>query len=349
MKEAILVILNKLPLGVIKKLKRLNPEILWNRLKFFFTGKVSLPSSIIIDPCNVCNLSCQLCPSGRKELPQKLCRMSFVQFKRIIDQIPGLSRISLFNWGESLLNPEINKMIRYAKEKDIFIAIHSNLSLVKDEQFFQELIGSGLDRLVISLDGASQEIYEKYRAGGDFSLVLKNLRDLVEIKKEMKMDSPKIIWKFIVNKHNKKELPKAKKMADEIGVDFEWTSFGLGDAMADYSFGEKIADLKKEWLPEEEKYIHDKYKGEYKLPLNNEPCPFLFSQPVIDPSGKVYSCCYLVNEQNSFGDLEKENFSEIWNNEDFSSARGLFASNLKKTPRKAVICEKCIAYKKHKA
>ena len=137
-----------------------------------------------MDPCGVCNLRCPLCPAGTSKLRPGRGEMPFEMFKAIADKLPKPKLMALYNWGEPFLNPHIFEMIRYAKGKSARVRIDTNFSFVKPDDFFYSIIETGLDFLVVSLDGASQETYSKYRIGGDFGLVTENIKKLLRFDKE---------------------------------------------------------------------------------------------------------------------------------------------------------------------
>lgn len=342
MSNIISKILNILPKGLIEKIKRL---AFWKAyFQYKLTGRAPYPQNIIIDPTNICVLSCPLCPTGSGKLKCQKSMMSFDLFKKIVDQIPTLRHISLFNWGESFLNTEIFEMIKHAKSKDILISIHSNLNLGKDEDFWRKVIQSGFDHLEISLDGASQETYEKYRRGGNFDLVIENIRKIVSVKEELGAEKPRVTWKFIVNRFNEQEIEKAKDMAGKLGVEFALGTIEVGDENPDVKFDGNIVERMSGWLPKEEKYRRGHYVGEYKKPLFDCSCDQLFTTLAVGPDGKVFPCCWLADEKNSFGDLSVESFDKIWNNKKYQHSRDLFIT--KKKDKIETICDGCRNFRK---
>lgn len=137
--------------------------------------------------------------------------LSIVDFKLLLDKIPSLKHTYLYNWGESFLNPNIFKMIAYIKRNNTTVQIDTNFSFKKKEDFFVNIVESGLDILRISLDGASQESYSKYKIGGNFDTIISNIKKLVSIKNKLHAEKPVVIWKFIVTRFNENEIEKAKK------------------------------------------------------------------------------------------------------------------------------------------
>ena len=151
--------------------------------KFLGLSKVpSLPFILGIDTGNICNLKCPLCPTGLGDSGKNKGFLSFQHFKKIFDQLKeSLLIVNLFNWGEPLLNKELIKIINYIKseKKSVKVITSTNLN-VEDNELLENLINSGIDKIIVSCDGASQETYGKYRVDGDFDLVVQNMRFLVE-------------------------------------------------------------------------------------------------------------------------------------------------------------------------
>jgi len=327
---------------------------IWDWLKYKFnqdTLSPKLPGAVIIDPINICNLDCPLCASKNQNYEKG--KMSFDTYKDILDKIPSLKVIILFNWGEPLLHHEIFNIIKESVSKNIYTITHTNFSLKQKAEFFEKLVSSGLHQLVISADGASQESYEKYRVKGNFDWVINNIRYTVEAKKKLKKRDPKIVWKFIVNKFNEHEINYAKGLARSLGIEIIFDKMGLSDDIPDIEFPGTLLERKEKWLPKNPKYILDYYlpagrqgkNGRY-TPLNNKPCSQLFNSAVINPDGKVTPCCWVTSKENVWGDLTKQSFEEIWNSENYKYSRSLFNNIEYNGSVKNTVCTKCEIFKR---
>ncbi|MCK4695036.1 MAG: radical SAM protein, partial [Candidatus Cloacimonetes bacterium] len=172
------------------------------------------PPVVMIEPTNICNLKCPLCPSGNGTLKRKKGYMEFSTFKKVIDEIKDKSfMVVLWNQGESYLNKDFLKMVKYASDNGLFTLASTNANI--DLQT-EETVKSGLDSIIISLDGTTQETYNKYRVNGELNKVLENVKNLVKTKKKLKTKSPLIRWQFLVMKHNEHEIPKIKDFAQSL-------------------------------------------------------------------------------------------------------------------------------------
>ncbi|MCP5348424.1 MAG: radical SAM protein [Pseudomonadales bacterium] len=299
------------------------------------------PYILVIDPTNVCNLRCPLCPTGRLEAGRKGQLMSLETFQRAVDDLaPWAYKVNLFNWGESLLNPEIFDMIAYCRDKGLSTHLSSNLSLELSDEKIDRLLNSGLQFLCLSIDGASQDVYEKYRKKGDLELVLHNARRLVARRNELGMKRPLIEWQFIPMKHNEHEVETARFLAQEMGIDkFRCIPVGL-------PFGAPEQDkLRDEWFPI--KVQSGQTEEGVEIASNDQAttsCSFLYRYWMVNPDAKVSPCCVVSGAKYDFGDIDKENFDAIWNNAKYRSARSQYVRN--GNVEVPTVCDGCDLFEK---
>lgn len=294
----------------IKKLLnyyRLNKE--FREKKAFLTG---YPSIALIDPANVCNLKCPLCPTGQGRQTQR-GYMRVDLFKKIIGELsPYLFEVWLYNWGEPFLNPDIFELIEISDKNNISTTISSNLNYFPEGHEIK-LVKSGLERLIVSLDGVSQESYGAYRKEGKVDQVIANVKRIVDAKKKTGSTLPFIKLQFLVNRFNENEMNLAKQLAENLKVDIEFKTF---------MFNAKNESLRKKWEPRNERFIrYDSTTGR-DLNLKEYSCDWLWLYAVINWDGKVTPCCnWMEKGIFEFGDLKTNTFREIWNNKYFISAR----------------------------
>jgi MoaA/NifB/PqqE/SkfB family radical SAM enzyme len=291
----------------------------------YFTIKpanvIGYPMELVIDPSDICNLHCPLCPTGQGRHDRSKGKMSFRNFQSIIDELGAyLYRIDLHNWGEPLLNDEIYQMISYAKVRNIEVRVSSNLNTINRVNA-EKLVKSGLDVLIISLDGASQETYEQYRIGGQFNRVLDNISMISKLKQELIISKPFVIWQFLVMKHNEHEVSLAKKIAKELVVD-QLDFLAIHCDMGSEIFWDSKTRFEKtrKWLPLNERFCpYDLTTGKRKH--QNSSCHFLWTQSAINWNGSVSPCCGLYVEKYDFGNAFCKGFRSIWNNDKYRQAR----------------------------
>jgi radical SAM protein with 4Fe4S-binding SPASM domain len=279
------------------------------------THVLGQPFHLVLESGNMCNLKCPLCPtpSREKRIPKGF--LTLENAKKIIDQFPALLHLNLSLWGEPFLNKQIFEIIEYAKERNIEVLVQSNLNIFSEE-IARKLIESGLDILQISLDGASQETYEKYRIGGTFSEVIANIELIRKMQKEMDNCTTKIIWKMVVNKFNEHEKEKASQWAEKLGVDFTVVEIYTPPGAA------------KDWKPEEA--LSDSFRIHTDIV---ESCYSLWQVATVNFNGDVMPCCSEFSPKDTIGNLFEEPFKVIWNNEKFQ--------NLRRKNKKGINCYAC--------
>ncbi|MCD6434044.1 MAG: radical SAM protein [Candidatus Diapherotrites archaeon] len=300
---------------------------------------IGYPLKLTIDPTNVCQLRCPLCPTGQRRRGRKKGYMKFSEFKKIVDEMaPYLYEIDLNNWGEPFLNKEIFKMIEYAHSKKIWLSVNTNFNVPLTEKQAERLVKSGLDQLYLSIDGITQKTYEKYRVGGKLKTVIENIKLINKKKKELNSETPRIVWQFLVNRYNEHEVPKLKEFQHKYGID-KLVIGALRTSMADEIFledREKI-ELIKDWLPKNEKFSRYDYRKKERK-LKKKYCHFLWFVSVINWNGSVSPCCGVYFEKYDFGNALKEGFKKVWNNEKYQAARNAVARRKYKIETVCVNC-----------
>jgi radical SAM protein with 4Fe4S-binding SPASM domain len=285
------------------------------------------PPVVMIEPTNICNLKCPLCPSGNDTLKRPKGYMDISTFEKIIDEIKDRSfMVVLWNQGESFLNKDFLKMIKYASERGLFTLVSTNANI---EIKAEEIIHSGLDSIIVSLDGATQETYNKYRINGDLSKVLKNVDNLVEAKKKLKSSKPIIRWQFLVMKHNEHEIDDMKKLADKHGVN------NLELKTVQIYSKEDVHNV----LPLNPRYRRYKIPGddfELKFGIKNR-CRRIWTNAVVNWDGEVAICCFDKDVKFKIGNIKETSLSKIWKNEFIQKIRNLILTNRKEIP----ICRNC--------
>ena len=294
---------------------------------------VGYPYDIFIDPCNICMLHCPLCPTGIGDTSRVKAILSFELFKKIIDEVGDYAySVTFTNWGEPLLNKHLVEMIKYCKKvKHIpFVRFDTNLNIVLTERSAESLLLSGLDMLSVSIDGVTQETYEKYRKGGDLKKVLNNSRLLIDKRQRFRLEKPYIYMQFLVFRHNIHEIGEAINLAHQMGFD----AIRIASARA-YTGTDVIKptrvnyEISKEYLPEPgSKWSH--YTSDLKRIGSKKICDWLWKRIVINPDGSVSSCCAYYPQEYDLGNISYESIKSVWNSNKYIMAR-----KIAKNPKKA--------------
>jgi MoaA/NifB/PqqE/SkfB family radical SAM enzyme len=283
---------------------------------------IPYPRAVVIEPVNVCQLECPLCPTGAGKLNYDPMMMSLETFKRVIAKVPFAKTILLHKAGEPFLNPDVLSMVRHAADQKMEVIVSTNFSFTRPDQFFDDLVNSGLHRLVVSLDGASQESYAKYRIGGSYELVIANIKKLVQTKICLGQGRPEIVWQFLVNRFNEDEIETARKISQQLQIQFDVRPMDISDNLPDVELDGSIEDRKNYWIGKNKKYICDRYNESFRYPVYSGLCPNLFSSVVITVDGKVLPCCEVWDKGSVFGDLlSVDSFGDIWFSQEYVQSR----------------------------
>lgn len=316
------------------KIKEDNYQLIESQKKNKEVVLKGFPYWLTIDPTNICNLECRFCPTGQKRgsRPQKIMDMNL--YKSIMDKIGKyLLYVEFCNWGEPLLNKNMAEMIKIAKEYEAQTFVSTNLNINMTQEMAESLVKSGLDRMTISIDGATQKSYEIYRKNGNIDLVFKNVKLLVEAKKKLNSVTPHLHWQFLVFKHNEHEIEKAKEMAQEIGVN-------------DIGFTAPFCDTK--WastIPKYNNYIVKEQPNsqEKKVIFKNadkQLCNWLWDAITVNADGSISPCCSVEDKKDDFEMFDcNKSFSEIWNSKNYVQARKYVLDRIKTDFEN--VCTKC--------
>jgi len=289
-----------------------------------------LPLAISIEPTTACNLRCPECPSGLRSFTRPTGMLDEKIFSGVIDQLaPVLMNLTFYFQGEPYLNPKFLDMVSYASGKNVFTSTSTNAHYLTDDSA-RKTIESGLDRLIISIDGVSQETYEQYRVGGQLDKVLEGTKNILKWKKKLKSRTPHVVFQFLVVKANENDIPRLYQLANEMGVD----EVKLKTAQI-YNY-ENGSDL----MPENQKYSRYQKNSNglfsIKNPLLNQ-CWKMWSSCVITWDGKVVPCCFDKDAKHVMGDISAMPFKEIW----FSEPYQAFRQSILRSRSEIEICKNC--------
>jgi radical SAM protein with 4Fe4S-binding SPASM domain len=289
-----------------------------------------MPMSISIEPTTSCNLRCPECPSGLRSFTRPTGMLKQDLFTNVIDQLaPTLPYLIFYFQGEPYLNTSFLEMVKYASNKGIYTATSTNGHYLT-EQASKKTVESGLDRLIISIDGTSQETYESYRMGGKLEKVIEGTKNIVRLKRELKSQTPHVIFQFLVVKQNEHQIEEVKKLAQQLGVD----EVALKTAQIyDYENG-------SEFMPSIDQYSRYRKNEDGTYSIKNkllDHCWKMWHSCVITWDGKVVPCCFDKDAHYVLGDLTKNTFKEIWEGEKYNQ----FRTSLLRSRSEIEMCKNC--------
>lgn len=308
--------------------------------------KSVMPYKLQIESASICNLKCRMCPQNN--MKRVKCFLKFHIFKKIYDEIRP-PYVNLTGIGEPLMNPDIFKIIKYAKSKGSYVKLDTNGMLLTEENI-NRLLDSGIDIVSNSIDGIDKKTYEKIRIGSDFDRVIKNLKNLVKIRNLRKATTEIHIF-FVLQKDNFMQFPEFIKFVDSIGVDSISGTFIQEES---YQNNRKfnIENCSKKELDELIKKLKNmktranleiegvfeiinKWEDNKKKNYSKVPCYKPWYSPFVTADGTVTPCCYCVDKEIILGEASKESFKKIWNNEKMKKFRKMVASN------RTGLCTRC--------
>ena len=290
------------------------------------------PPLLMIEPTNICNLKCPMCPSGNGDMKRPAGKMGYDNYRKLIDEVGGyILQVQLWNQGEPFINKSFLDFVRYAKHKGIMTQTSTNGHFIRTDEEAESLVLSGLDQLIFSMDGTNQETYEKYRVGGNYRLVMETLERIALTKKRLKSATPLVELQFLVFKHNKQEIENLIQISKKLGLNR--LSFKTAQIYSN--------EQGQAFLPDDDAFNRYTLIGnEYVLKgkLKNW-CKRLWLNPAVNWDGIVSPCCFDKDAEHGFSNMFSDGFSfmDIWKGDKFK----LFRQQVMRDRRSIDICTNC--------
>ena len=269
------------------------------------------PPAIEIEVTNRCNEDCIMCP--RHQLTRPFGNLPMSLLEKILDEVKGhVELINLFHFGEPLIHPQLAEMVRRCKDSGAHTMVTTNGTLLTEKRA-KELIESGLDMLVVSLDAASPAVYSRIRRLGDFHSVLKNVETFLLLK-EKYGQGPYTQVQMVALQPNRHEIDgfikQWKGRVDSIRIKHFYNTANIG------------------------KEINEP-------PIDREqarPCVMLWREPVILCDGTVLPCCVDMIGEQPVGNITERSLMEIWNGSEMVEMR---QKHVQGRHREIPICRDC--------
>jgi MoaA/NifB/PqqE/SkfB family radical SAM enzyme len=310
------------------RLKKLRNLVLNERERLSRTERTtSMPVTGHIDPAFPCNLECPLCLSemARRD-GYTMPIMKEAELDHILaDYGDYLVRIWLSLWGEPLLNKRLPELIAKCKRREIWVLISSNMSVPLNDAAIEALVKSGLDTVILSIDGATQETYQEYRCGGDLALVLDNVRRLVEAKRRLDLHTPHLYWRYLTFPWNRHEIEMAREMAASLGVDEFGVEPGVMTPDTHHALTPRKPDEQSRGQQPEISALWQPHADKRRDRHQHFGCDYLYQSISINSNGMVHPCCYVVSPEHAVGHAA-EPPDDVRNGPVMRSGRRLLAS-----------------------
>lgn len=237
--------------------------------------------------------------------------------------------LTFYFQGEPYLNPQFLDMVKIAAKHRIYTTTSTNAHFL-DEENAMRTVQSGLNRLIISIDGITQSTYSSYRKEGKLEKVLEGTANMIKCRKKLRVRGPQIVWQFLVVKPNEHQIPEVKKLAKQYGVDK--LAFKTAQ-IYDYENGNDL-------IPSIDKYSRYRRKGDGTYAIKNElenKCWKMWQSCVVTWDGQVIPCCFDKDASHSMGHLQDESFRDIW----FSQGYSKFRNAILNARSEIEICKNC--------
>lgn len=278
-----------------------------------------MPTSLSIEPTTSCNLRCPECPSGLRSFTRPTGMLNVDHACRWIDELaPWLTYVNLYFQGEPLLHPKLDQLMAHCHRQGIYSSTSTNAHHLTEAKC-RALIDAGLSRLIVSIDGLTQETYASYRVGGTLSKVMEGTRNMVEAKRQ-RGRGPHLVWQFLVVGPNEHELPDLLEAASECGVDeVEIKTAQLDDPQDGHPLLTESAAHRR--------YDRDPLTGRWTLRnALDDACWRMWQGAVLTWDGRVVPCCFDKDAHHVMGQLGDQSMAEIWHNAEYTAfRRTLFA------------------------
>lgn len=301
------------------------------------------PTRLRLEATTHCQLRCPTCPTASGAIRPVLGagHLKLAQFRRLLEENPTLQQIELSNFGEMFLNPELLAMMEFAAQRGVSLTANNGVNFNHaSDAVIEGLVKYRFLALTVSLDGASQETYAQYRVRGNFDRVISHIRRLNEYKAKYQSIYPRLRWQFVVFGHNEHELPQARALAEELGLEFA----------PKLSWDDDLAPLRDAARVKQETQFVSLTRREYEEKTGadymNHVCYQLWNLPQVNWDGKMLGCA-----KNFWGEFGSNAFTDglaaSVNSEKMNYARAMLLGQ--KEARADIPCSTCAIYLKRRA
>ena len=289
-----------------------------------------LPWALSIEPTTSCNLRCPQCPSGLRSFTRPTGMIEEHTYRKVIDQLDSsLLYLMLYFQGEPYLHPSFLEIVKYANAKKIYTATSTNAHFLNPANA-TATVKSGLKKIIVSVDGTDQKVYQKYRIGGQLDKVLDGIRNLVSAKRSQQSSTPFITLQFIVFEHNKHQMAEVEQLAKELKVDkLEFKSAQVYD----YENGSEL-------IPEDSKYSRYEMGANDLYQIKNDhrnKCWKMWHSCVMTWDGNIVPCCFDKDAKYVMGNVHQTSFPALWNGTNYLDFRRKLFENRSEID----ICKNC--------
>ncbi|MDL2290088.1 SPASM domain-containing protein [Paludibacteraceae bacterium OttesenSCG-928-F17] len=289
------------------------------------------PSFISVEPANFCQLHCPECPVGNSRTKKgTVSTFNETLFNQLINKLKvDLVQTIFYFQGEPFLHKKVCEMIKYAHNARIYTSTSTNAQIITSD-LAKDIVESGLDNLIVSIDGTTQEVYEKYRVGGSLQKALEAVEHINHWKETLNSVTPMVEIQFLVLKTNEHQMEEMKGLCKKIKADK--LTFKTAQ-LYDFENGHPL-------LTSKDKYARYKKGKDGKYHIRKKQrnrCWRLWSGAVVNTNGDVLPCCFDKNADYSFGNINETSFMECWHSKKASG----FRERILKNRKQYEMCRNC--------
>lgn len=289
-----------------------------------------LPVALSIEPTTSCNLRCPQCPSGLRVFSRPTGMLQKEMLSALLPQIKSsVHTLNFYFQGEPYLHPEFLELVKMTLPYNIYTSTSTNAHYLTAETA-KATVDSGLKRLIISVDGTTQETYSQYRVGGQLDKVISGTRAMVEAKRQSGSTTPHIVWQFVVFQPNEHQVDEVKKLGKELGVDEVTIKTAQ---IYDFENGHNL-------IPTAGKYARYRKNADGNYEIKNQllnQCWRMWQSSVITWDGKMVPCCFDKDAHYRLGDLKINSLKEVWHSNAYQKFRQAILIGRKEID----ICKNC--------
>lgn len=324
----------------------------WRR----FPSLLGIPKEVEFEITTRCGLRCVMCEHTHWDHTKYAKQdISAVQLEQILKNWPSLRYVGIQGMGTPFLNKDFKQIVRLLDDRGIFINIVENFNDVSDDDL--ELIVKTVDRIDLSLDACSKELYEKIRPGSKFEKVINNISKCKELKLKYNSPFPSFFVRIVSFKENFHELPGIIDLVGSLDIN------NGGEVVIEISgllVFEKIASLVDKTIQAPKEILdacndaQKKYGAKIRLIFNRsqqnkkvDSCT-KWVQPFVMANGDlVMDCGVMMSDDRlnlhakTFGNVIDKSIKDIWNGEEYKRHRS--AVNNLKAPVPET-CSECRSY-----
>lgn len=272
------------------------------------------PAVASIEPGTACNLRCPQCPSGLRSFTRPTGMIDLGLYNKVLSSLGRqLHSVTLYFQGEPFLHPSFDALVSEAKKRKLFTITSTNAHHLTPDRARQTVL-SGLDKLIVSIDGVDQDTYAKYRVGGQLEKVIEGTKNVLQQKRALNRKTPHVVWQFVVFKHNENQIEHIKQLGKKLGVD----QISIKTAQV-YDF-----ENSAQFIPDNKSLSRYKKNASGQFEIKNKllnHCWRMWQGCVVTWDGKVVPCCFDKDAQHTVGNMQTHSFDQIWHSADYQNFR----------------------------